>query len=358
MPRPNRGPFLKFLRGRGSYYVCWYEGGSLRKRSAGTADSGEAEAFLADFLRQRQLRARTGPRDPSQFPIAEALDLYGELHAPTTAAPDRIGYALAALLPFWGESMVGDISDETCQAYCEHRAKSDGTVRRELGTLRAAVNFAHKKGRIIHAPAVWLPEKPEGRERFLTRAEAAALLNAARTGRSDTRLYLPLFIVLALYTGARKEAILSLRWPQVDLERRRINFRRPGERKTAKGRAHIPIPDRLLTFLRLARRRGSDLGPVVHLGGNPIKDIGGAWDGNPERSGDGSFGRTCKRAGLAHVTPHTLRHTCGTWLAQGGVDLWEIAGWLGHSHEHTVTLYAHHHPDFLDNARRTADRRA
>jgi integrase len=43
---------------------------------------------------------------------------------------------------------------------------------------------------------------------------------------ADVRLYLPLFIVLGLYTGARKEAILSLRWPQIDLENKRINFKR------------------------------------------------------------------------------------------------------------------------------------
>ena len=49
MPRPNRGPFLKFLRGRGSYYVCWYEGGSLRKRSAGTAISSDRCGGTSDF---------------------------------------------------------------------------------------------------------------------------------------------------------------------------------------------------------------------------------------------------------------------------------------------------------------------
>lgn len=358
MPRPNRGAYLKFIRGRGVFYIQWSEAGSTRKRSTGTADRATAEAALAEFIRERYRRQRpAGPRDPSEFPIADALDLYGSLHAPTTEAPERIGHAIEALLPFWGGNMVGDVSDETCRAYGEWRGRSDGTIRRELGTLRAAINFAHRKGRLTHAPAVWLPDRPEGRERFLTRGDAAALLNAARTGRADTRLYLPLFIVLALYTGARKDAILSLRWTQVDLDRRRINFNPPGRKRTGKGRAHIPIPDRLLTFLRLARRRGTDLGYVVHNSGKRIKDIGGAWDGDPERGGDGSFGRACKRAGLVDVTPHTLRHTCGTWLAQCGVDLWEIAGWLGHSHEHTVTLYAHHHPDFLDNARRAADRR-
>jgi integrase len=51
------------------------------------------------------------------------------------------------------------------------------------------------------------------------------------------------------------------------------------------------------------------------------------------------------------VTPHTLRHTCGTWMAQAGVPLWEIAGFLGHTVQRTTELYAHHHPDYMERAR-------
>ena len=34
-------------------------------------------------------------------------------------------------------------------------------------------------------------------------------------------------------------------------------------------------------------------------------------------------------------------------MAQRGVPLREIAGYLGHSEQRTTELYAHHHPDFL-----------
>lgn len=132
------------------------------------------------------------------------------------------------------------------------------------------------------------------------------------------RLYLPLYILLGLYTGARKGAIISLRWAQVDLENAKIDFRSPAERRTNKRKSHIPIPRPLLTFLKLARPRGTPTGFVVHDSNRPIKDIGD--------SVHGSFGRACTRAGLSGVSPHTLRHTCGTWLAQGGTDLWNIAG--------------------------------
>jgi integrase len=50
------------------------------------------------------------------------------------------------------------------------------------------------------------------------------------------------------------------------------------------------------------------------------------------------------------VTPHTLRHTCGTWLAQKGVPLFQIGGWLDHSDGRATELYAHHHPDFQEEA--------
>jgi integrase len=51
-----------------------------------------------------------------------------------------------------------------------------------------------------------------------------------------------------------------------------------------------------------------------------------------------------------------LRHTAGTWLAQAGVDLHQIAGWLGHSNERTTELYAHHHPDYFSDAKRAMER--
>jgi integrase len=359
MPRPNSGPRLKWLPKRQSWYVVWYEAGRERLKSAGTTDRGEAENALAEVIGQRQRTSRgAGPRDPREVSVAEVLDLYGTEHAPTRADPARIGYAIDALLGFWDGKTVANISKTTCRAYAKHRGRAPGTVRRELGTLTAALNFAVHEKLLERAPHVELPEKPEGKDRWLTRHEAAKLLSAARTGRGDVRLYLPLFILLGLYTGARKQAILTLRWPQVDLERGRIDFRR-GSRRTNKGRAHIPIPARLMTFLKLAhRRRTSDVGFVLHDSGRPIKDIGGGWDGVDEKGfGQGSFGTACKRAGLVGVTPHTLRHTCGTWLAQAGVDLWEIAGWLGQSYASTVELYAHAHPDHMEEAKRAADRR-
>ena len=249
MPHPNQGPKLDYRADRGQFYITWSEGGRSRRLTTGTGDRETAHIALAEFIRDRQQQSQpVGPSAPSEFPIDQALDLYGQQHAPTTEVPERIGYAIEALLPFWQHSGVGDITEATCRAYGRWRERSDGTVRKELGVLRAAVNFAHRHGRITSAPYVFLPDKPEGKSRWLTHSEAAALVRAARRARStaglsyatSSRGYLPLFILLALHTGARKEALLSLRWPQVDLDRGVIDLNPAGRRRTAKGRAVIP----------------------------------------------------------------------------------------------------------------------
>ena len=350
MPRKNTGYRLKFRRNRGVYVIAWCEAGRTMLKSTGTGDLRQAEKAFEEFRAGLAAQSRpAGPSDPGSFRIEDALSLYGEEHAPSAADPARIGYAIAALIPFWEGRMVGDVTKETCRAYGKFRAKSAGTVRRELGTLRAAFNYAYGEGRITRVPAVHLPAKPEGRDRWLTPNEAAKLLNAARTARGDVRLYLPLFLLIALATGARKESILSLRWPQIDLDQRLIYFNPPGRRQTDKRRVTIPISDKLFGHLVRARKRGTDLGYVVHNSGARIKDIGD--------SSNGSFGSACERAGLSDVTPHVLRHTCATWMAQRGVPLRQIAGWLGHSESRTTELYAHHHPAHMADAKRAADRR-
>src|SRR5262249_17024045 len=117
-------------------------------------------------------------------------------------------------------------------------------------------------------------------------------------------------------------------------------FNEPGRRRTNKRRAIIPVPQHLRTFLMLARNRSNN--DRVFSVQSPGK----------------SFATAARRAGLPGVTMHVLRPTSGTWLAEAGVDRWQVAGWLGHTMARTTELYAHHHPDHFAAARRALDTRA
>ncbi len=192
--------------------------------------------------------------------------------------------------------------------------------------------MAHRRNRITRQVAVDLPEAPPSKERWLTRSEAASLIRAARLSTKGAT-HIPTFILIGLYCGKRKEAILSLRWSQVDLVAGVINWERQAGRRTNKRRGRNPVNPKLLRHLRRIRKFGSDLGPVVQYNGRPVKDV---------KTG---FSAACGRAGLKDVTPHTLRHTCATWLMQRGVATWQAAGYLGMTEETLIRVYGHHHPD-------------
>jgi integrase len=344
MSRRNNGPRLKFFEDRGAWHICWTDPkqpGRSRKCSTGTADREQAEKFRGEWLITHGQRAAAGPRDPSLILVTAVLQEY--LLAAKPSAQGRIAYAVLALTEFFAENTGADVTKQSCKRYAQARSRSMGTVRRELGAPRAAINHAFSEGRLTRKVAVHLPERSPARDRWLTREEAASVIKASKTPQA--RLYLPLFILIGLYTGRRKEAILSLRWPQVDPKAKLIDFEVEGREQTNKKRGKVRIPDRLLPHLVRARRRGTELGYVLHDHGKRIADV---------KKG---FAAACRRAGLERVMPHTLRHTAATWLMKAGVPIWEASQFLSMSEETLTRVYAHHHPEFTQGAADAIGRR-
>jgi site-specific recombinase XerD len=57
------------------------------------------------------------------------------------------------------------------------------------------------------------------------------------------------------------------------------------------------------------------------------------WESIIERASQISIGR--------RISPHNLRHSCGTWLSENGFSLQEISEYLGHSSVSTTQIYVH-----------------
>src|SRR5262249_37386236 len=149
MSRRNQGPRLRWLGKRGSYYITWTERGRSRERSTGTTDREQAQVALAEFLRQRDRRG--GPRDPSQILVAAILSDSARARGPNVTAPDVMGRSIAPLVEFWAGKTVADVTPQGCEDYQRKRARAKGTMRRELGVLRTAINWCHKNGRLARA---------------------------------------------------------------------------------------------------------------------------------------------------------------------------------------------------------------
>lgn len=342
--------------------IEWSNGRGTCSRSTGKVreDHAGAQEAFRDWLAAHAEKP-TGSRRPSEMLIADMLAFYAEEHAPQTADPARIAHSIAPLLAsFFGEGTADQIKASTCRRYVKDRMAAGiarRTAGRELETLRAAANYCRDEGYLTEAPGFDIPGRGEPRDRWLTREEAAALLRAARN-EPKAKGHLPMFILIALYTGRRaKQQILPLQWQPnmtggwVDLERKLIHWRPIGRRETKKRIGQpTPIPDRLYRFLVYQRQKTRQYVLEIDVSIKKDKARGRKvirWAGNNRRA----FTTACEEAKLEGVTRHTLKHTAITWLMQRGVPIFEVAGFTETSQETIERVYAHHAPDYLEGAR-------
>lgn len=336
-------PKLRRNKATGIYYIHWSRGGRSHRKSTYTTDEALAQKIVAKFI----LEGMHERDDSDDKTISALMAEYERNHVRRKVrSKDTHRYCEANLLAFFGEKRLDEINSSVVNTYVDRRARGligkpskSSTIRRELGVMISAINFAVRERIILshEVPYIPLPEESAPKERWLTKEEANSLYDACpvndpETGKM-TRVFL--FAKIAINTAARRGAIEELKWDQVDLENKVIHFNPKGRRQTKKRRASVPINDDLLFVLERAwdeRENGAE-----HVLGAP-KDI------------YKEFKDAVARAGLVGVTPHTLRHTYGTWAAQRGVPLWKIAGVMGDTIETASRNYLHHCPDELRDA--------
>lgn len=323
-----------------------------------------AEKALSEHLAKRY-QPDAGQRDPDRLQVNDVLAVYGREKAPTTAAPERIGYALGPLSQFWAGKTIGEIRGATCREYAAWRtaqrwtratARNDlfvsiGTARRELECLQAAIGYYAAEYKLTTVPVVTLPEKPESKDRWLTRQEAAAMLKSAH--RDPRKKHLVRFLLIGVYTGTRHDAMLRLKWMPstdggwIDLDAGLIYRRGTEQRKTKKRQPTSRIPPRLMFWLKRWKAIDDKANAKRQAEKEPICLHVISWAGKPIAKERRAWGEARQSAGLdASVTPHSLRHTAATWLMQRGADIWDAAGYLGMDATTLERVYGHHHPDF------------
>lgn len=188
------------------------------------------------------------------------------------------------------------------------------------------------------------PPKPKNADRrtreYLTSAEVDQLMRAARRvgrhGHRDATL-----ILLVYRHGLRVSEIAGLRWDQIDLKGALLHVRRI---KNGVPSVH-PLHGPELRALRRLKNEYLGMAYVfVSERSSPISD----------RTIRHIVLRAGREADLPFpVHPHMLRHACGFYLANKGVDTRSIQHYLGHRNiQHTVRyteLAPHRFDGFWDD---------
>jgi len=371
MPRRSKGPRLWLRRprkdraGRTIGQATWIiiDGNKHVATGCAAGEAERAQRRLSEHIAQKYEPTRT-ERALERIDIADVLSIYYDDVCARVADPGKVVSQLQRLNAYWGGKPLASVTGAACRDYTQQRG-TDAGARRDLETLRAAINHHAREGLHRGVVRVTLPPRRPPRQRFLSRDEVAHLIWAAWRAREVQTVHrgpdlgqrrktakrplahIARFILLAVYTGTRASAIAAASTVRaegrsfVDLDAGIFYRLAQGKTETNKRQPPVPIPPRLLAHLRRWHVKGI-------VGDRFIE-----WNGASVASIRTGFRSAVSKAGLSgKVTPHTLRHTAATWLMQAGVDLWEAAGFLGMSVQILERVYGHHHPAHLRNAAR------
>ena len=343
--------------------------GERIERSTGAleSDRAAAEKAFGEYLAAKHV-PDFGEGRPDQVLIADALAYYGEAKAGKVARGDTLALMLVRLGEFWQGLTVNDITEERCNAYVAWRCNlgdsrgsnkwskkanntprqlNPATARNDLNTLQAAIRHCWKNRKLSQVVYVHKPRGSKARQRMLTRNEAARLLAAAlgwdQSGKRHHRRinrYVARFILTGLYTGTRHDRLLRLQWVEnlqggwVDVENGILHRKAANEPETKKRAPSVPLSSRLLAHMRRWHRL-SNRYVIEHDGSNITGRIARGFES------------ACELAGLAtddpakKVTPHTLRHTCVSWLLAQGKSPFQVGKYVGMTSAIVEAVYGH-----------------
>lgn len=243
------------------------------------------------------------------------------------------------LKPRLAAKPLGEVSPldlERLKRDMREAGKAEATVKHALCLVRQAFNKAV-------AWRLWQGENPckavafpvlnNGRRRFLSREEAARLLEALwRHSPQVARI-----ATLSLYGGLRLGEVLNLRWGHLDWGN---NLLYVVDSKNREGRpVYLTEP---------MRRVLAELPP-----GGPDDLVFTTGAGRPVVWLSKTFARVVQALGLndgvsdprERVCFHTLRHTYASWAVMAGVPLYVVGRAIGHRTLTMTKRYAHLAPD-------------
>jgi integrase len=229
-------------------------------------------------------------------------------------------------LKTWAARRLTDLTRADVAALHQRVAAdtSGTTANRVLALLSTMFNKARAIGWEKPNPCQGVEKFPEqSRERFLSAEELKRFFEAL--DNEPDQNWLDLF-KLALFTGARKNNILTMRWAELDLDAGRWLIPAAKFKNGKASTVYLPAP----ALEILARRKGGksewvfpSYGTLGHL-----------------RRPNRAWTLLCERAKLENLHIHDLRRTLGSWQAAAGTSLHVIGKSLGHSSQQATAVYA------------------
>ena len=292
----------------------------------------DAQGWARELERElRKQRDRGGlRRDVPKMTVAQLIREF--LEDPETASL-RYFDSLSLLLAWWtghyGATKVMELNVLTLRQARDalRPGRAPATVNRYVSAMRSAWNWGRAAGLVPQEqtwPSRLMLTEPKGRTRYLNDRELGALLTAAKAHSPAVHAA----VLISLGCGVRQSELRRLRWQDVDLDKQRLRVLLS---KNDESRS-VYMPAAAVEALRTLKRA-----PVV--GQTVIADE----QGQPVAKEWLEYRWRLIRdaASLADFRWHDMRHSCASFLAQQGANLFEIGSVLGHRSPAVTARYSH-----------------
>jgi integrase len=279
------------------------------------------------------------------------------------------------ILPRWGKYKMKEVARNDYQEWInelrvppkgsEKKPYSEGTVRRIHSIMNSAFdNAVHDFNIIRENPLkkIKIPkdENNTGKVKYFSRVELTIFLQNTKPVKNakyqESMQYLALFTLLSR-TGLRIGEALALTWGDIDLEIKKtlrvsktLVYPLNSEpyistpKSKSSGRT-IKLDEATIKIMKRHRVNQKEV-ILRYANYKPTKDniIFHQHDGRWLRTNvvREYFKEVCKRAGLAILSPHALRHTHAVHLLEAGANIKYVSERLGHkSVKITADTYLH-----------------
>jgi integrase len=315
----------------------------IRKLNSPTVTKSFSSKNLAErWARKTELGIEEGTyfekNEASKHTVAKLVDKYIDEELQKLAETD---WRARKLQLKWWKSEIGHLTlnkvtpiilvecrNKLSEGVTTRKTKRSGsTVNRYIAALSAAYGIAASEWHwIAENPVLQIKKEKENpsRVRFLSADERNALIETCKESRNDA-LYL--ITLIALSTGMRQAEIMTIKWDQVDFDRRRITLFKTKNKEIRV----VPIVGVAANQLKTYGKIRSIKNPFVFAGRNGTNAL------FPRKAWEDAI----KDAKINDFHFHDCRHSAASELAMNGASLHEIAAVLGHKTLAMVQRYAH-----------------
>ncbi len=229
---------------------------------------------------------------------------------------------------------------------------SPKSVNRKLSALKSYYKYLKKLGFVSANPAAKIngPKKPERLPTYVQSAVLSKCLDA-EVGEEFTLVRDALVMELLYQTGMRRAELLTLRYTDINKHKKELRITGKGNKERI-----VPISADLLAAIDRYKDRVGDIFPDIQTDKLIITNKGqSAYPKMIYNIVHKSLGQWSKADKLS---PHVLRHSFATHLADNGADLNAIKELLGHSSLAATQVYMHNSIEKLRGVYKTAHPRA